>query len=276
MDLIAEHCIKLEAVKLNGMMIGWTMGGYPSPNFQLAQRLNQTPCPEADTVLDAIARERFGHDGAPHARKAWTLLSDGYRQYPFHINVVYRAPVQLGPANAVYPAKTGYQATMWGMPYDDLDRWRGPYPPEVFAAQFAKMAELFAPGISELQAAVDKSPRELRSQALADVRYAKAAAINFQSVANQAYFILARDRLAQVTAAKDATGREALRAEIKRRLEAEIVLARQLFSLTQEDSRIGFEPSCQYFYLPLDLVEKVINCRWLLNQLETHDFAATN
>ena len=53
--------------------------------------------------------------------------------------------------------------------------------------------------------------------------------------------------------------------ELRRALESEIDLARQLFTLTREDSRIGFEPSCQYFYLPLDLVEKVINCRWLLD-----------
>ena len=55
-----------------------------------------------------------------------------------------------------------------------------------------------------------------------------------------------------------------LRFEIRRLLESEIALARQLFTLVREDSRIGFEPSCQYFYLPLDLVEKVVNCRWLL------------
>ena len=59
--------------------------------------------------------------------------------------------------------------------------------------------------------------------------------------------------------------RHRLRLEIKQRLESEIVLARQLFTLAREDSRIGFEPSCQYFYLPLDLVEKVVNCRWLLD-----------
>ena len=56
--------------------------------------------------------------------------------------------------------------------------------------------------------------------------------------------------------------------EVKRCLESEIALARQLFSLVREDSRIGFEPSCQYFYLPLDLVEKVVNCRWLLEQFK--------
>jgi hypothetical protein len=200
-------------------------------------------------------------------------LSDGYRQYPFHITVVYRSPVQLGPANAVYPAKTGYQATMWGIPYDDLDGWRGPYPPEVFAAQFDKVAELWGPGIAELQLAVDKAPTDMQSQVQADLRYAKAGAIHFQSVANQAYFIMARDRLVQ---ADDPATRARLRAEIKRRLESEIGLARQLFSLTRQDSRIGFEPSCQYFYLPLDLVEKVINCRWLLEQLETRGSLARN
>jgi hypothetical protein len=56
-------------------------------------------------------------------------------------------------------------------------------------------------------------------------------------------------------------------AEIRRCLDAEIDLARQLYSLTRADSRIGFEPSCQYFYLPLDLVEKVVNCRWLQKNL---------
>ncbi|HRK33114.1 MAG TPA: hypothetical protein PLJ47_00865, partial [Candidatus Hydrogenedentes bacterium] len=52
-------------------------------------------------------------------------------------------------------------------------------------------------------------------------------------------------------------------------IEAEIALARELYDLTLEDSRIGFEPSCQYFYLPLDVVEKVVNCRWLLENMDT-------
>ena len=48
-------------------------------------------------------------------------MSDAFRQYPFHISVVYTSPVQWGPANVLYPSKTGYKATMWGMPYDDLE-----------------------------------------------------------------------------------------------------------------------------------------------------------
>jgi hypothetical protein len=239
------------------------MGGHPSPNFQLAQRLSDGPSADASAVLDSLARERFGSRGAVHARKAWTLMSDAYRQYPFHISVVYASPVQIGPANALYASKTGYQATMWGIPYDDLDRWRGPYPAGVFAAQFEKMAKEWWPGVAELQAAVEKTPPGLRDEARTDLRFARAAGIKFQSVANQARFVLVRDALAKSPSSVPPDERR-LRKEIARLLEAETTLARELFTLVQEDSRIGFEPSCHYFYLPLDLVEKVVNCRWLL------------
>jgi hypothetical protein len=268
MDLVAEHCRNLASARLDAMLIGWTMGGYPSPNFQLAAQMSRTPAPNVDAVLDALARERFGPEGAPHARKAWTLMSDAFRQYPFHISVVYTSPVQCGPANALYASKTGYKATMWGIPYDDLDGWRGPYPPEVFAAQFEKIAEGWRPGIAELQAAVEKAPPGRRNEAQADLRLARAAAINFQSVANQTCFVLARDALANPSNTLSPEEAHRLRVEIKRCLESDIVLARQLFTLAREDSRIGFEPSCQYFYLPLDLVEKVVNCRWLLGHFE--------
>jgi hypothetical protein len=264
MDLVAEHLHKLASVRLDGMLIGWTMGGHPSPNFQLARRLNRAPAPNVEAVLDALARERFGPEGAPHARKAWTLTSDAYRQYPFHVSVVYTSPVQWGPANPVYPSKTGYKATMWGIPYDDLDGWRGPYPPDVFAGQFEKMAAGWAPGIAELELAVAKTPPDRRQEAQADLRFARATAIHFQSVANQSRFVMARDALAKDPDALSAEQRYRLQAEIKRCLESEIVLCRQLWALVSEDSRIGFEPSCHYFYLPLDLVEKVVNCRWLM------------
>jgi hypothetical protein len=157
---------------------------------------------------------------------------------------------------------------MWGIPYDDLETWRGPYPPEVFAAQFEKIVAGWRPGIAELQVAVEKSPPSRRQEAEADLRFARAAAINFQSVANQARFILARDALALRAVTLSSAECHRLRIEIKRCLESEIALARQLFTLTREDSRVGFEPSCQYFYLPLDLVEKVVNCRWLLEHAE--------
>jgi hypothetical protein len=268
MDLVAEHINKLAPIKLHGMLIGWTMGGHPSPNFQLAQELNRTPAPNVEAVLDALAQERFGVKGGSHARKAWSLASEAFREYPFHIGVVYTSPVQWGPANPLYPSKTGYHATMWGIPYDDLESWRGSYPPEVFAAQFEKVAAGFKLALTELQLAVEQASPTHRKQAEADLRFARAATLHFQAVANQARFVLARDELAQPANALNPEERRRLLADVKGSLESEIALARQLFSLVQEDSRIGFEPSCHYFYLPLDLVEKVVNCRWLLERFK--------
>ena len=268
MDLVAEHFHNLMPAKIDAMLIGWTMGGYPSPNFQLIQKMSMQPAPDINTPLNAVALGRFGSEGAPYARRAWTLMSNAFREYPFHIRVVYTSPVQVGPANPLYLEKTGYSATMWGFPYDDLKTWCGPYPPGVLASQFEKVAEGWRAGIQELKIALEKTLPERRKEALSDLRLAHAAEIHFQSVANQARFIIARDALSAEADSLANDKRTSLQDELKRLLKSEIASARELYTLVQEDSRIGFEPSCQYFYLPLDLVEKVVNCRWMLEKIK--------
>ncbi len=276
MDLIAEHIHNLEPFKLDGMFIGWTQGGYPSPNFEIARQMTLSQDPTSESVLDGLARDRYGSEGAPRARKAWSLMSEAFRQYPFDIDVVYTAPVQIGPANPLYSFCTGYRATMWGFPYDDLEGWRGPYPPEVFAQQFDRVADAWQPGAEDLKAAVEMAPENRREAVKGDLRFAQAAGIIFKSTANQARFILAREVLAKPLwdslNGQPAEVRQQQLAELKRCLKSEIELARQLFVIAHEDSRIGYEPTCQYFFLPLDLVEKVINCRWLLAQYDDPGF----
>jgi len=128
---------------------------------------------------------------------------------------------------------------MVGFPYDDLNAWRGPHPAEVFASQFEKVASGWQKGITELRSVTG-------SAGIEDQRLALAAGLHFESVANQARFILAR-----------AAGR---RDEMARIARSEARLARALYDLTLDDSRIGFESSNQYYYMPLDLVEKVVSC----------------
>ena len=50
-------------------------------------------------------------------------------------------------------------------------------------------------------------------------------------------------------------------------LRAEIQLARQLHQIQSRDSRIGFEATNHYYYIPQDLLEKILNCEHLLTQL---------
>jgi len=130
MDLVAEHCHRLASAGVDGMMLSWTLGGYPSPNLEIAERLSRKPTPTAAEALDAVAGRHFGPEGAPYARKAWTAFSQAFAEYPFDQMLIYVSPVQLGPANLLYPKRTGWRATMTGIPYDDLDSWRGPYQDE--------------------------------------------------------------------------------------------------------------------------------------------------
>ena len=47
-------------------------------------------------MLDRVARRRYGDEAAPIAREAWTAFSDGFRQFPFHVQTVYHAPLHVG------------------------------------------------------------------------------------------------------------------------------------------------------------------------------------
>jgi hypothetical protein len=253
LDLTAEHAGALSESGIDGMMLSWSLGGYPSPNLEVVRAFQQKPKPSADAVLDQIAREHFGADGAPLARKAWTAFSNAFREYPYHISVLYNAPQQMGPANLLFATPSGFHATMVGLPYDDLKTWRGPYPPEVFASQFEKVSEGWAKGLPELQSAVEKAPAERASEARAQLNFAQAAQLHFRSVASQARFVIARD-------AKKTH-------EMRKALADEIDSARKLFTLTRQDSRIGYEASNHYYYVPLDMVEKVLNCREIMGRL---------
>jgi hypothetical protein len=257
-DLVASHCENLASAGVDGQMLTWTLGGYPSPNLEVARRFSVprgTARPTKAKVLEDLARDRYGPDGAAHARKAWTAFSAAFGEYPYHGSVVYTCPAQFGPSNLLYAKPTGYVATMIGFPYDDAKTWAGPYGPEVFARQFEKVAEGWKGGLVELEKAVAKAPPGRADEVRADLRFAKAAALHFRSVANQARFVLARDARAS--------------AEVRRLAEAEGAIAKELFVLARDDSRIGFEASNHYYYVPQDLLEKAINCEYVLRQHES-------
>jgi hypothetical protein len=264
LDLVADHCQSLAAANVDGMMLSWSLGGYPSANLELAKQFAVRPAPAAETALQAIADKNYGPRAAPLVRQAWTKFSGAFREYPYNGAVLYNAPQQMGPANLLYAQPTGYAATMVGIPYDDLNAWRGPYPAQVFAEQFQKVADGWADGLVDLEAAQRLTPDGLVQAAAADLRVAQAAHVHFASVANQARFIMARDALA---ASSDDGEAESLRRTISEILDREWALANRLFELSSADSRLGYEASNHYFYVPLDLAEKVVNCAHLKAQL---------
>lgn len=268
----AIHVARLRGEGVEGLMLGWTLGGYPSANLEVVAAVGELPDGlDTDTLVTramaTVARRRCGALLAPAVVAAWCTWSRAFQEFPYHGSLVYNAPLQCGPANLLWGTPTGYRATMVGLAYDDLDRWRTVYPPEVFFSQLEKVADGFDTGIRALHTAITASDlgerHPGRRGAEEELRLADAAAIHFRSVATQARFIHARNALANASP----QDQPALRAAMHTALRVEEQLARRLHALQMADSRLGFEASNQYFYLPLDLVEKVVNCRFLEGSL---------
>jgi len=258
----AEHAHRLRQAGVGGIMLGWTLGGHPSPNLEVFSAIGASADNTPEEAMLEVAAARFGDDLAAPVTSFWKAVSTAYSEYPYHIGVMYNGPQQMGPANLLWGEPTGYRSTMVCFPYDALDIWRAQFPPEVFIQQFEKMANGFD-AAADVLAGLDSTGLDARQRANfeQELRITRACAIHFQSVANQAAFVVARNAL--IAAPVDAKG--PLVEEIKAILLREITLAKALYSLQCQDSRLGFEASNHYFYIPEDLVEKVINCQYLLH-----------
>ncbi len=278
---VARHAARLRKAQIDGLMLGWTLGGYPSPNLEVVAEIagagetapgsagigEDTERSVAENAMQRVARRRFGAALGPEVVQAWRAFSAAFREFPYHGGLVYSAPLQLGPANLLWAEPTGYRATMVGFPYDDLEAWRAVYPAEIFVAQLKRVASGFDQALEELQGALRSLEKSLRPaerrNAAGELQVAEAAAIHFRSVANQGRFVLDRRALAS---AKTAAAARALIEKLEQVLGEELGLAQRLHALQSRDSRIGFEASNQYYYVPIDLAEKVLNCRDLLDR----------
>jgi hypothetical protein len=262
-DLVAEHCSRLAQRNLDGMMLSWSLGGYPSPNLELAAEFSRQPTLDRETAILALAKKHFGSAAAPQVRQAWRKFSDALREFPFSKGTLYNAPHQFGPANLLFVQPTGRKAGPVCYPYDDLATWCDPYPTEVLAAQFQKVAQGWAEGLKDLRSAQEKVSQGHKAFADSDLDVAEAAQIHYASTTNQVKFVMKRDALLQKQGSTPPTQ---LTQELNSLLEDEIQLAKRLFQLSCKDSRLGYEASNHYYYVPLDLVEKCLNCAQLREQ----------
>ncbi len=262
---VAQHAFNLRGAHVDGIMLGWTLGGCPSPNLEVFAEMGRPDEQSVEGVLKRVAERRFGAAVAPAAVEAWKAFSTAFSEYPYGNGGLYSGPQQMGPANPLWEQPTGYAPTMVGLPYDGLDQWRSIYPAGIFAGQFEKMAAGFDTAIAALRtAAAQCTLTPLQAEELNhEIDVADACAIHFRSVANQCRFVMQRNGLAK-TADKD--GAAQCIASLEALLKSESSLAARLYAIQTRDSRIGYEASNHYFYIPSDLAAKVINCRDLLRR----------
>lgn len=243
-QLVLEHCEKLEKAGVSGLMLSWTCGGYPSPNLEAASYFFYSPRPSRDEILHRVAAARYGEGAAREVVEAWRLFSEAFTEFPYGVQI-YIIPTQHGPANLLRPEPTGLAPGMMLFPHDAMKNWCGKYPPEVVVSQFGKVAAGWKRGLDRFERAAPG--------ATADLDIARTCYHHFQSAANQVEFYLRRDNNA---------------ARARELAEAESELARRQYDVARRTSTIGYEATNHYYYRPLDLVEKVLNCRDVVKRLQ--------
>ncbi|MGH2623685.1 MAG: hypothetical protein ACRDE7_08470, partial [Sphingobacterium sp.] len=240
------------------IMLGWSLGGYPSPNLELVDMLGKNKDMPFEKAVEKVANNRYGPFG-PTVAKAWRLFSTAFKEFPYHVGVVYTAPLQAGPSNLLWSFETNYKATMVGLPYDDLASWRSIYPEAVFTSQLEKVCNGFAEGVSLLNDIIKgKNDNDSKKQVIKEINIAESILLHYRSIINQSNFIIKKRSL------KD-SDLGVVKSELRTILKSEIAIALRLAEIQGADSRIGFEASNQYFYVPQDLFEKMLNCSKLID-----------
>jgi hypothetical protein len=262
LPLVVEHCRRLIDAGIDGTMPSWTCGGYPSPNLHAAAVYAFEPRPDDATVLRHEAERMYGAAIAEDAVAAWKAFSDAFLEFPYGV-AIYIIPTQHGPANLLRLKPTNLKAGMILFPHDAYKSWSGVYPPDIVRSQFRKMAEKWRAGLDKLEPLVARVPVTKRRNAQRELAIAKTCYNHFESTANQVEFYILRDRLPDLAADERRRTQQRM-LEIVR---SERELSREQYFVARGESLIAYEASNHYYYTPLDLVEKMLNCQHLEQQI---------
>ena len=263
LDLVAQHAENLSKEGVDGVFLSWSLGGYPTENLKLFQSFDGKM--SASEAVEKLAREEYGEKAGALVREAWRECSTTFKEYPFNIGVIYNGPHHIGPSNIFYTKPTNYKATMVGIPYDNYDRWRIIYPIEVWYAQMEKSAVGFEKGVTLLEKAYKVAKGEEKKRVWEQLSRAKAIYIHLQSSAEQGRFFEARNIYLNE---KDSAKRVEYKERMRKACEKELQLIKEMLPVVSSDSKIAYESSNHYFYLPCDLGEAYLSVLYALEWLE--------
>ena len=229
--LVEQHMEGIQKEGVRHVMLSWTLGGYPSTNIAAA----------AKYFFEKYERDDFD----PELYEAEKQFSIAFKEFPFHKDLLYTGPQNAGPSVLLYEKNTGYQATMTCFPYDHIMAWSAYfYPFDVMENQFKLLTEKWEIGLNML-----KEDDERETAIMAHAAYCL-----FKSSYNLIRFVRARDDERYADAVEAAKG--------------ELVIAKKMLSLMNKNASIGYEAANHYYFSRGQVVEKIINCDYIIKKFE--------
>ncbi len=241
LDLVKKHMEGICDADVDGLMLSWSLGGYPSMNLTAMSKYFF----KGEEGYDVYS-EMFGAS-ADVIRRATENFSRAFTNLPFHVRAAYLAPFQMGCANLMFEKASGLSASMTGFPYDDVENWRAIFPVEVFENSLKTLSEIWKDGLTKLLADVKIDCDATREF----VEVARATYCIYRSSYIQVRYNLLRDEYN--------SGNKETRDEILALLDEEESLAIELYDVVTHNSAIGYEASNHYMFNKYSLAEKVVN-----------------
>ena len=234
-DLVREHMINLKHEDVDHIMFSWTLGGYPSINLKVASECLDNP---SEKAYDELLEKEYGNNWKT-VKKAAKCFSEAFREFPFSVRSAYYGPQNAGPANMLYPQKTGFDATMTCYAYDDIDKWRHIYPRDVYINQYKKLSDKWREGLDMIKDLPDNL---------------------FKITATGGYLLFYSSYLqSEFIDKRESASKEYLLDIVRKEKENALMM----YNLMLKSSTIGYEAANHYYFNKMMLAEKVLNCEAL-------------
>ena len=245
LDLVKAHMDGICENDVDGLMLSWSLGGYPSMNLEGMSKYFFGEENEGD-----VYEEMFGKN-ADVVRRATADFSKAFSELPFHVHTAYLGNFQMGTANLMFEKDSGLSATMTGFPYDDVKSWCAIFPRDIYENQMKKLSEIWKQGLEKLLCDVDADSENIREF----VEVSTAGYCIYRSSYLQTKYNRLRDEYND--------GKTQLGDEILQILDEEEKLAVMLYDVVTNNSTIGFEAANHYFFNKYSLAEKIVNVGYL-------------
>lgn len=238
-DLMENHIRNLHKLNVDGIMLGWSLGGYLGGVLPLINSICED---ENFNSLDWY-KKTYGKDWTD-IKKAVSIFSNAFINYPFSVESIYLGGHTLGPGNMWNKNRDERNSTMVCFTFDDYERFSSPYGIDKYIELLKEVCLGFNEGFNLVK---DKKGNEAFEEFK---NCAKGTLIHLQSALNLAIYSREKRR----------NGVE----EIKECIDSEKMITKELLALISKDNKIGFEMTNHYYYTRNILLEKIINLTFLL------------
>ena len=143
---VYEKCRKLRDLGVDGAMTTWNFGNYPSPSLEVAGWYGWAENTEdIDWLLRGIITRDYGPQHVEDVLEVYRIIREAFDYFPVHQALVFRNPMNRGPAYPFYLIPDGRPMALSfcldDVMGDSLEDWTSGFGPEITTRCFEALAD---------------------------------------------------------------------------------------------------------------------------------------